>query len=147
MVYNKIFENDDDIFIMNIEKETLENNNFRKVLYTADMQQIVVMSLKPHDVVDMELHKDHDQFMRIEKGMGKLYIGRGREKNYDLYDGVSVIVPRNTWHEIVNSSETEDLKLYSIYSPPEHDSNRIDVSKPNSNLDIWTRDYIMYFHT
>jgi len=104
-------------FNANIEKETLENNNFRKVLYTGKHSQLVLMSLKPQEEIGMEVHADNDQFFRFEKGEGKCIID-GNE--YALTDGSVIVVPAGAEHNIINVSETEDLKLYTIYSPAHH---------------------------
>jgi mannose-6-phosphate isomerase-like protein (cupin superfamily) len=104
-------------FNSNIEKETLENNNFRKVLYTGKHSQLVLMSLKPNEEIGMEVHKDNDQYFRFEKGEGKCIID-GNE--YELGDGVAIVVPAGAEHNIINTSATEDLKLYTIYSPAHH---------------------------
>ncbi len=104
-------------FCQNIEKETLENTNFRKVLYSGQHAQLVLMSLKPLEEIGMEVHADNDQFFRFESGVGKCIID-GNE--YELKDGVAVIVPAGAEHNIINTSATEDLKLYTIYSPAHH---------------------------
>ena len=104
-------------FNSNIERNTLENNNFRKVLYTGKHCQLVLMSLKPKKEIGMETHADNDQFFRFEKGQGKCIID-GNE--YNLEDGSAIIVPAGARHNIINTSETEDLKLYTIYSPAHH---------------------------
>ncbi len=104
-------------FYQNIEKETLENDNFRKVLYSGKHSQLVLMSLKPLEEIGMEIHNENDQFFRFEAGTGKCIID-GNE--YELKDGVAVIVPAGAEHNIINTSETEDLKLYTIYSPAHH---------------------------
>lgn len=104
-------------FFANIEKATLENDNFRKVLYTAKHCQLVLMSLKPGEDIGKEVHEENDQFFRFEAGEGKAVID-GNE--YTLEDGVSVIVPSGAEHNIINTSSTEDLKMYTIYSPPHH---------------------------
>ena len=101
-------------FIDNIEKLTLENNNFRKVLYTSKHSQLVLMSLKPGEEIGMEVHQDNDQFFRFEKGQGKCIID-GNE--YEITDGSAVVVPAGAQHNIINVSESEELKLYTIYSP------------------------------
>jgi len=118
-------------FHMNIEKTTLSNNNYRNVLYTSKNQQIVVMSIKPNDNIHKEIHKDHDQFIRIEKGVGKAIIN---DVEYQLSDGIALIIPAGTTHEIINTSNTEDLKLYTIYSPPEHADKLVQHDKPSSDL-------------
>jgi len=104
-------------YYTNIEKDTLENENFRKVLYTSKHSQLVLMSLKPKEEIGMEVHPDNDQFFRIEKGQGKCIID-GNE--YELSDGVAIVVPAGAEHNVINTSETEELKLYTIYSPPHH---------------------------
>lgn len=104
-------------FNANIEKDTLENNNFRKVLYTAKHSQLVLMSLKPKEEIGMEVHKDNDQFFRFEQGQGKCIID-GNE--YDVTDGSAIIVPAGAEHNVINTSETGELKLYTIYSPAHH---------------------------
>ncbi len=113
-------------FNANIEKDTLENNNFRKVLYTGKHSQLVLMSLKPKEEIGMEVHEENDQFFRFEKGQGKCIID-GNE--YDLKDGSVIIVPAGAQHNIINVSETEDLKLYTIYSPAHHKDGIIRTSK------------------
>ena len=104
-------------FNTNIEKETLANDNFRKVLYTAKHCQLVLMSLKPKEEIGMEIHEDNDQFFRFEKGNGKCIID-GHE--YNITDGSVIIVPCGAEHNIINTSEVDDLKLYTIYSPAHH---------------------------
>ncbi|HAS80807.1 MAG: hypothetical protein UR25_C0004G0099 [Candidatus Nomurabacteria bacterium GW2011_GWE1_32_28] len=104
-------------FNTNIEKETLENANFRKVLYTGKHSQLVLMSLKPNEDIGMEIHADNDQFFRFEKGEGKCLIN-GNE--YIVVDGSAIVVPAGAEHNIINTSNTEDLKLYTIYSPAHH---------------------------
>ena len=104
-------------FHANIEKETLENANFRRVLYTAHHSQLVLMSLKPREEIGMEVHPDTDQFFRCEKGEGKCVID---DNEYEIHDGSAFVVPADARHNILNTSETDDLKLYTIYSPAHH---------------------------
>lgn len=104
-------------FCINIEEATLENDNFRKVLYTSKHSQLVLMSLKPEEDIGMEVHEENDQFFRFETGQGKCIID-GNE--YEVRDGVAVVVPAGAQHNVINTSETEDLKLYTIYSPAHH---------------------------
>ena len=113
-------------FNANIEKETLENNNFRKVLYTGKHSQLVLMSLKPQEEIGMEVHLDNDQFFRFEKGEGKCIID-GNE--YALKDGSAIVVPSGAQHNIINISETQDLKLYTIYSPAHHKDGIVRATK------------------
>jgi mannose-6-phosphate isomerase-like protein (cupin superfamily) len=113
-------------YTINIEKETLENKNFRKVLYTSKHSQLVLMSLWPNEEIGMEVHPDNDQFFRFEKGQGKCIID-GNE--YELKDGVAVVVPAGTQHNIINISSTEELKLYTIYSPAHHKDGIVRATK------------------
>src|SRR3989344_4720765 len=101
----------------NIEKTTLENQDFRKVVYTAEHCQLVVMSLAPGEQIGEEVHKEGDQFFRFEKGEGKVIIN---ETQYQVGDGASVVVPAGAKHNVINTSSTEPLKLYTIYAPPHH---------------------------
>lgn len=119
-------------FNANIEKETLANENFRKVLYTAKHCQLVLMSLKPKEEIGMEVHTDNDQFFRFEKGEGKVYID-GNE--YNVADGSAIIVPSGSEHNVVNVSETEDLKLYTIYSPAHHQDGIVRFTKAEAEAD------------
>ncbi len=103
-------------YVANIQKETLENNLFRKVLYTARHTQLVVMSIPVGGEIGMETHEDTDQFIRIERGEGKAILNA---KEYALADDSVIIIPAGTEHNIVNTG-TSDLKLYTLYSPPHH---------------------------
>lgn len=113
-------------FNANIEKDTLENGNFRKVLYTGKHSQLVLMSLKPKEEIGMEVHLENDQFFRFEQGEGKCIID---DNEYDLRDGVAIIVPAGAQHNIINTSETEDLKIYTIYSPAHHKDGIVRATK------------------
>lgn len=113
-------------YTTNIEKDTLENNNFRKVLYTSKHSQLVLMSLKPNEEIGEEIHSENDQFFRFEAGQGKCIID-GNE--YQLGDGICIVVPAGSKHNIINTSDTEDLKLYTIYSPAHHKDGIIRATK------------------
>ncbi len=104
-------------FTTNIEKDTIENINFRKVLYTGKHSQLVLMSIPPKGEIGLETHPENDQFFRFEKGVGKCLID-GNE--YLVEDGAAVVVPAGAEHNVINISETDDLKLYTIYSPAHH---------------------------
>lgn len=101
----------------NIEKDTLKNKNFRKVLYTASHCQVVLMSLKPKEEIGAEVHPDNDQFFRFEAGRGRVEIDGNK---YTVKDGDAVVIPAGAKHNVINISATEDLKMYTIYSPPHH---------------------------
>jgi len=119
-------------FNANIEKETLENTNFRKVLYTGKHSQLVLMSLKPNEEIGMEVHADNDQFFRFEKGQGKCIID-GNE--YNLENGSVIVVPAGAQHNIINVSGAEDLKLYTIYSPAHHKNGVVRATKEEAEAD------------
>ena len=113
-------------FFANIEKDTLANNNFRQVLYSGKHSQLVLMSLKPKEEIGLEVHSENDQFFRFESGTGKCIID-GNE--YELQDGVAIVVPAGAQHNVINTSETEDLKLYTIYSPAHHKDGIVRASR------------------
>jgi mannose-6-phosphate isomerase-like protein (cupin superfamily) len=116
-------------FKSNIEKDTLSNSDFRRVLYTAKHSQLVLMNLKPGEEIGEEVHGTIDQFFRFEKGVGVVVID-GASQN--VADGDAVIVPAGASHNVINTSETEDLKLYTIYSPPEHQDNVVRKTKADA---------------
>lgn len=113
-------------FHADIETETLSNSNFRKVLFTGQHAQLVVMSLLPNEDIGMEVHGNVDQFFRFESGEGKV-IMNGEETLFKAND--VVIVPAGTNHNIINTSATEPLKLYTIYSPANHPEGTIHATK------------------
>jgi mannose-6-phosphate isomerase-like protein (cupin superfamily) len=121
---NKIYMRE--YYIKNIEEETRKNRNYRKVLYNNKDQQIVLMSIKVGEEIGMERHDEVDQFIKIEEGEGIAII---REREYKLCKGSVVLIPRGFEHNIINKGE-EVMKLYSIYSPPEHRKNLINRTKP-----------------
>ncbi|MCX6807995.1 MAG: cupin domain-containing protein [Patescibacteria group bacterium] len=118
-------------FNSNIEKATLENNNFRKVLYTSKHSQLVLMCLKPNEEIGIEVHQDNDQFFRFEKGNGKCVID-GNE--YAVSDGSAIVVPAGAEHNVINVSATEDLKLYTIYSPAHHKDGIVRATKEEAEM-------------
>ena len=113
-------------FSTNIEKETLENENFRRVLYTGKNSQLVLMSLKPKEEIGMEVHPENDQFFRFEKGQGEVVSDDNR---YEVEDGSAIVVPAGAQHNVINVSKTEDLKLYTIYSPAHHQDRIVRKTK------------------
>jgi len=113
-------------FTNNIEEDTIKNQYFRKVLYTTNKTQLVLMSLKPGEEIGVEIH-DGDQFFRFEKGEGKI-IMNGKETA--VTNGSAAVVREGTEHNVINTSSSEDLKLYAIYSPPQHRAGTVDKNKP-----------------
>lgn len=118
-------------YISNIEKNSLENENFRKVLYTAKNSQLVVMSLKPEEGIGAEVHQ-LDQFIRCESGQGKAVLD-GVE--HSINDGFVVLVPAGTNHNIINTSKNKPMKLYTLYAPPNHRDGVIHKTKAQAEAD------------
>jgi len=116
-------------FKSKIEKETLGNGDFRRVLYTGKHSQLVLMNLKPGEEIGEEVHKTVDQFFRFEKGEGIVAIDLVKHK---VADGDAVIVPAGARHNVTNTSRTKELKLYTIYSPPEHQDGTIRKTKADA---------------
>lgn len=119
-------------FHSNIEEETLSNDNFRQVLYTAKHSQLVLMCLQPKEEIGAEIHADNDQFFRFESGEGKCVID-GNE--YVVGNGVAIVVPAGAKHNVINTSETEKLKMYTIYSPAHHRDKVIHKTKKEAEAD------------
>lgn len=123
-------------FVTNIEEDTLRNDNFRKVLFTASFSQLVLMALQPGEEIGMEMHPSVDQFFRFEKGQGKIIID-GEE--HSVSDGFAAVVPAGSEHNVINTS-SEPLKLYTIYSPANHKDEIIHKTKAEAQAD--TTDHI-----
>ena len=104
-------------YVTSIERETRKNADFRHVLYTGKNSQLVLMSLKPEEEIGEEVHEDRDQFFRFEAGEGKVVIDGVEHR---VKDGNAVIVPAGARHNVINTSKRANLRLYTIYSPPEH---------------------------
>jgi mannose-6-phosphate isomerase-like protein (cupin superfamily) len=119
-------------YISNIEQETLANENFRKVVYTAPHSQLVLMSLLPNEEIGEEVHEAVDQFFRIEKGEGKVVIDRVETP---ISDGSAIVVPAGARHNVINTSADKSLKLYTIYSPANHLDGIIHATKAQAEAD------------
>lgn len=113
-------------YLTNIEKKTLDNRFFREVLFTGPHAQLVVMALGPGEDIGLETHADVDQFIRVEAGNGTAVLDG---KEHALEDGSAVVIPAGTKHNIINKSRSGALKLYTIYSPPEHPDKTIHRTK------------------
>ena len=113
-------------FVTNIEQDTENNNFFRKVIFTAKHSQLVLMSLKPGEEIGEEVHNNLDQFFRFEQGQGKVVI-EGEE--FQIKDGFVAVVPAGTKHNVINTSVENPLRLYTIYSPPNHQDKTIHETK------------------
>lgn len=116
---------------VNIEEKTEENNYFREVLFTGPLSQLVVMSLNPGEDIGLETHLETDQFIRIEEGVGKAILDG---KEYLLEDGSAIVIPAGTEHNVLNTSTTEALKLYTVYTPPEHPDGTIHKTKAEAEV-------------
>lgn len=116
-------------YTTNIEEKTLQNENFREVLHTEQHCQLVVMSLLPNEEIGMEVHEIVDQFIRVEKGEAKAILN-GEE--HVLSDGVAIVVPAGTEHNIINTSSENKLKLYTIYSPAHHKDKMVHETKQDA---------------
>jgi mannose-6-phosphate isomerase-like protein (cupin superfamily) len=119
-------------FSDNIEQKTLDNDNFRHVIYTGKNTQLVLMSIVPGGEIGMETHRDNDQFFRFESGKGKVIID-GNE--YEVTDGSAAIVPAGAEHNVVNASDSEPLKLYTLYSPPHHKDGIVRATREEAEAD------------
>lgn len=119
-------------YIQNIEELSLKNENFREVLYTAKNSQLVIMNIKPGEDIGEEIHQ-LDQFIRCEAGQGKAILD---DVEHDISDGFAVVIPAGTKHNIINTSSDQPLKLYTVYSPPDHKDGIVHQSKEDALADI-----------
>jgi mannose-6-phosphate isomerase-like protein (cupin superfamily) len=113
-------------FYGDLEHATINNPYYRRVLATTSTLQLVLMSLQPQQEIGMERHPHTTQFIRVESGMGRADVAG---QSYPLANGIYIVIPPNTWHNIINTSTSEDLKLYTIYSPPEHPIGKLEPEK------------------
>jgi mannose-6-phosphate isomerase-like protein (cupin superfamily) len=118
-------------FVTNIEQASLENEYFRKVLYTDERVQLVVMSLLPGEEIGAEVHQ-LDQFIRVEAGEGSAVLDGVA---HELKDGFAIVVPQGTLHNIINTSSTEPMKLYTVYAPPNHKDGTLHKTKAEADAD------------
>lgn len=123
-------------YLTNIEKATLDNTKFRQVLFTGPHAQLVLMALKPGEEIGLETHDDVDQFIRVEAGHGTVHLD-GNE--HAVEDGSAVVIPAGVRHNVVNTSRTETLKLYTIYSPAEHPDGTVHETK--ADADAYEREH------
>lgn len=114
-------------YVGHIEKQTLKNNYFRQVIFTGKNAQLVLMCLKPGEEIGNEVHPNVDQFFRIEQGKAR-FVLNNKEK-HDVKDADAVIVPAGTWHNVINTSKKDKLKLYTVYSPPNHPPKTVHKTK------------------
>tara|TARA_Y100001949_G_scaffold42073_1_gene34413 strand:+ start:209 stop:625 length:417 start_codon:yes stop_codon:yes gene_type:complete len=117
-------------YVVNIEELTLQNENFRTAAWTGSNLQMTLMTIQPGEDIGLEVHEDHDQFLRIEQGTARVEMGPTETslQTWDAEDDFAIFVPAGVWHNVVNTGE-EPLKLYSIYAPPEHAHGTIHETK------------------
>jgi mannose-6-phosphate isomerase-like protein (cupin superfamily) len=123
-------------FVTNIEKATLSNENYRSTLWTGQNLQVTVMAIQPGHDIGLEVHDDHDQFLRIEQGTATVLMGPGKDEltEASASDDDAVFVPAGTWHNLVNAGN-EVLKVYSIYAPAEHPHGTVHATKEEADAD------------
>ena len=123
------------MYLTDIEKTTVQNKNYRRVLYTTPNRkmQLTVMSIKPGGDVGLEMHDNVEQFFRIDKGQGRVLIGKDQGTEHPVKDGSGFIIPSGTWHNVVNDSPSEPLQLYSIYTPANHPDGLVQKNKPTTD--------------
>jgi mannose-6-phosphate isomerase-like protein (cupin superfamily) len=121
-------------WVGNVEQETLANDNFRTVLFTGGRIQLTVMRLAPGEEIGVEMHDHLDQFLRIEQGSGRVTFGPAEDQvdeEHDVEDDWAIIVPGGVWHNVINTG-SDDLKLYSLYAPPEHPPETVHKTKADA---------------
>lgn len=116
-------------YITDIERDTLANEDFRRVLFTGPNMQLVLMTLRPGEEIGLETHEEHDQFIRIEAGTG---VARLNGEQTGLVDGSIVVIPAGIEHNVVNTSKDQPLRLYTLYSPPEHADGTVHHTKQDA---------------
>ncbi len=115
---------------VDIEDRTLKNEYFREVLFTAPHSQLVVMTLQPGEEIGLERHDDIDQFIRVEAGTGEALLDG---QKHPLADGVAIVIPAGTAHNVTNTSKSEPLRLYTLYTPPEHPDGTVHKTKAEAD--------------
>ena len=121
-------------WVGDIERQTLENDTFRTVVFTGDHHQLTVMRLAPGEDIGLEMHPNTDQFLRIEAGNARVEFGKTKDsidETHDVEDDWAIIVPAGTWHNVVNTGDG-DVKLYSLYAPPEHPDGTVHRTKADA---------------
>ena len=126
------------VLVINIEKETIHNDNFRTTLWTGNNLQLTLMSIGAGESIGLEIHPKIDQFIRIEQGHGFVIMGDKKDEldfKKEIHDNFAFIIPANKWHNIVNTGY-EPIKLYSIYAPPQHPHGTVHVTKEDENHEL-----------
>ena len=113
-------------YVTNIEKDTLANDDYRRVLFTGPHLQLVLMTLRPGEEIGEEIHAEHDQFIRIEAGTGSVVLSG---EAHAISDGSAIVIPAGIKHNVINTSRAQSLRLYTLYSPPEHPEGTVHRTK------------------
>ncbi|MFL0578979.1 cupin domain-containing protein [Dietzia sp. 179-F 9C3 NHS] len=124
-------------YVVNIEDETLGNTNYRTTLWTGKYMQMTVMAIAPGDDIGLEVHEDHDQFLRVEQGRGRVQMGPAKDQldfTEEVGDDWVILVPAGSWHNVTNIGD-EPLKVYSLYAPAEHPHGTVHPTKADSEAD------------
>ncbi|MEJ6951568.1 cupin domain-containing protein [Halanaerobiaceae bacterium ANBcell28] len=122
-------------FVINIERATVQNDFYRIALWTGEYLQLTLMSINPGDDIGLEVHRDHDQFIRIEQGRGMVVMGDRRDQldfRSRVYDDDAIFIPAGQWHNVINTGRVP-LKLYSIYAPPEHPRGTVHETREDAD--------------
>ena len=121
-------------YVVNIEELTLENENFRTAVWTGANMQMTLMTIQPGDDIGLEVHEDHDQFLRIEQGLATVLMGDSEDtmESWDAEDDFAILVPAGKWHNVVNTGD-QPLKLYSLYAPSEHAHGTVHATKAEAD--------------
>ena len=123
--------------VVDIEHATVENTAYRQTLWTGSNLQVTVMAIAPGDDIGLEVHHDHDQFLRVEAGRGRVQMGPAEDDlsfDQEVEDDWAILVPAGSWHNVTNIGD-EPLKVYSIYAPPEHAHGTVHATKADSDAD------------
>ena len=122
-------------WVGDIERETVENDYFRRVIFTGEHVQLTVMRLAPGEEIGVEMHDHLDQFLRIEQGSGRVTFGPSKDQideEHDVKDDWAIVVPGGVWHNVINTGDG-DLRLYSLYAPPEHPPETVHKTKADAD--------------
>lgn len=122
-------------FVVDIEQATLENPNYRTTLWTGQHLQVTVMSIEPGHDIGLEVHPDHDQFLRVEAGRARVQMGPAKDRlsfDREVGDDWAILVPAGSWHNVTNLGD-RPLKVYSLYGPPEHEHGTVHATKADAD--------------
>ncbi|HMT51282.1 cupin domain-containing protein [uncultured Dietzia sp.] len=124
-------------YVVNIEDQTLANTNYRTTLWSGKYMQMTVMAIAPGEDIGLEVHHDHDQFLRVEQGRGRVQMGPAEDRldfDEEVGDDWVILVPAGSWHNVTNIGD-EPLKVYSLYGPPEHAHGTVHATRADSDAD------------